>query len=91
MESEIDFSKGVRGKYAERVPVLEVYSSGLFHCSVCTNITDKEEILRRLNKEHPCGTDNGWMHSTDTHFAQGAPNPCPCHDHKDRMHYLMDA
>ncbi len=70
---------------------LEVYSSGLFHCSVCTDITDREEILKILNKQFPCGTDNGWMHSTDTHFAQGAPNPCPCDDQEDRMHYLMDA
>ncbi len=83
----VDFSNGVRGKYVE----LTVYSSGLFHCSVCTNITDKEEIVRRVNAEHPCGTDNGWMYSKDTKFANGAPMPSPCERGEGFMHYLMDA
>lgn len=89
--NEVDFSDGVRGKYVKKFGNLDVYTSGLFHCSVCTDITDKEEILIRLNAEHPCGTDNGWMHSKDSRFASGAPNPGPCELHEGRMHYLMDA
>ncbi|KKM03878.1 hypothetical protein LCGC14_1770030 [marine sediment metagenome] len=71
---------------------LEVYSAGIFHVSICTTITDRDEILKELNEQHPSGTDNGWTFSKDKTFHQGGPNPGPCEEGmKGAKHYLMNA
>ena len=68
----------------------EIYSTGLFHCSVCTNVKDQVKLLALINRIHPCGTDNGWTFSRDTQWAAGGAQPADCPDKPGFTHYLMD-
>jgi hypothetical protein len=76
---------------AEEKHRCEIYSTGLFHCSVCTNMKDKDKILTLVNEIHPCGTEPGWTFSRDTQWAAGGDQPAPCPDKPGFTHYLMDA
>ncbi len=54
------------------MPDVEVYSSGIFCCSVCApEEMSKEQVEQRVNKVHPCGTESGWTISEDKHFSDG--------------------
>jgi hypothetical protein len=67
------------------------YSVGPFYMSVCTD-EEPDAMLAEVNRIHPSGTDDGWQLSTDATFKNGAPNPCPCHDHPEtHKHYLLEA
>jgi hypothetical protein len=65
-----------------------VYSQGLFYSSVCVpkNITPEDIVAGMF----PAGTSRGWKVSEDPTFRQGKPNPCPCNQDPERLHYLMD-
>ncbi len=68
---------------------LEVYQSGLCHCSICTDIENIEEIERKVNQENPTGLSHGWEHSEEK-FVNGFDNPCPCEQKPEtHKHYLM--
>lgn len=69
-----------------------VYSMGPLSCSVCApNDMTPKEVEADVNLNNPSGTMNGWKISTDSHFRQGKPNPCPCdQDPENRRHFLMD-
>ena len=73
--------------------LLAVYSHGMFHLSICTNITDRVEIVRRVNEDTPAGTmESGlkWEISEEPTFKGGQPNPTICDEgREDFMHYLM--
>ena len=68
------------------------YSVGLLNASVCAdNSLTPEEVEKEFNKVYFCGTENGWKISSDTHFLQGQPNPCPCDQFPEtRKHYLFE-
>lgn len=69
---------------------LHIYASSMFSCSVCVPKTwTPEEVVKRVNAEHPCGTASGWVISKDEKFASGHSNPCKCG--ANRLHYLLDA
>lgn len=66
------------------------YAVGWLSASVCTSLP-RDELLARMNAEHPAGTEYGWQVSSDPTFRQGAPNPCPCHDHPEtHQHWLLE-
>ena len=69
--------------------MLEVYSSGLCYCSVCTDLIDPAEVAAETNRQNPTGLDRGWSISDDPTFANGQPNPCPCNHHEGRQHFLL--
>jgi hypothetical protein len=68
------------------------YSVGLLAASVCAdNSLTPQEVEDEFNRTNPAGTTNGWKLSEDTHFRQGATNPCPCDQHPEtRKHYLFE-
>ncbi len=66
----------------------EIYSSGLVHCSVCTD-APREEIETLVNEHNPTGLKHGWHFSDDKTFRGGQPNPAPCETHPNNKHYLM--
>lgn len=69
---------------------IEIYAKGPLSLSVCSPF-DPEETTRRVNVQHRCGTELGWMLSADPTFATGEPNPCPCEREPDtHMHYFYD-
>ena len=68
---------------------LEVYSNGIVHCSICTNIEGKAMIENMVNAKNPTGLRHGWKISEDKTFANGQPNPCPCGQREGYKHYLM--
>jgi hypothetical protein len=69
---------------------LEVYSNGIVHCSVCTTIKGRRELVRRVNAVNPTGTRHKWAISKDKTFRTGQPNPCQCDNDPARQHYLME-
>ena len=70
---------------------LEVYSTGIVHCSICTNIESVEEIERIVNLKNPTGISSYWRVSKNKNFRGGEPNPCPCDQKPDtHKHYLME-
>lgn len=73
--------------------IFDIIKTGLFYMSACTNMTDltPEEAESWANSCNPPGTQNGWMLSKDKTFATGQPHPCPCPDHKGRIHLLFEA
>lgn len=71
---------------------LEIYSTGIVHCSICTNIKSYREIERRVNIKNPAGISSGWKISESPTFKDGTPNPSPCNEGRaTHKHYLMHA
>jgi hypothetical protein len=69
---------------------LEIYSNGLVHCSVCTNVIDRKRIEELVNLKNPTGIASQWKISNDN-FKNGNSNPCPCENKpKTHKHYLME-
>ena len=72
---------------------LEVYSHGIVHLSVCTNIEDRDELVEYVNKDTPAGTPESelkWEISEEPTFKGGQPNPTICDEgREDFLHYLM--
>jgi hypothetical protein len=68
------------------------YSVGLLTASVCAdNNLTPEEVEKEFNRVSPSGTTAGWRISEDTHFREGATNPCPCDQNPTtRKHYLFN-
>lgn len=66
---------------------LDIYSSGLVYCSVCTDAPEKE-VAGLVNEHNPTGLDHGW-HIADEPFKDGTPNPSPCEQGSGRKHYLL--
>lgn len=70
-------------------PEFTAYAVGMVTASVCTSLPP-EEIPVRMNMLHPTGITSNWALAEETHFAQGAPNPCQCHDYPEtHKHYLL--
>lgn len=67
----------------------EVYAWGLVSTSVCTDLTDKEEIEDEVNRVHPTGIDSRWKISDEPTFRTGEPNGKVCEDNPTRHHYLL--
>ena len=69
---------------------MRVYAVGICAASVCVekDATPKE-IEREVNARHPTGV-TPWAMSEDATFKGGEPNPCPCPDEPDRVHYLLN-
>ena len=75
---------------AKSATKIDVYRVGLVHCSVCVpKDATREEIENYVNAQHPTGIELRWQISSDAKFSGGQPNPCPCNDHEERLHYLM--
>lgn len=71
------------------VPDFTVYALGIVHASVCTSLLP-EEVVAKINKEHPTGISSQRRLSAAETFASGTPNPCVCHDHPEtHKHYLL--
>jgi hypothetical protein len=69
---------------------LEVYSNGLVHCSVCTNIKDPRNIEMQTNIKNPTGISSSWKIDKEPNFHTGQTNPCPCENKPNtHKHYLM--
>ena len=69
---------------------LEVYSNGLVHCSLCTNIKSKKRVEQMVNLKNPTGISSPWRISKDN-FRSGESNPCPCERKPEtHKHYLME-
>lgn len=69
---------------------VDIYIAGALTLSVCSSLTP-EETLKRVNAEHPAGTELGWRMSKNEKFATGGPNPCLCERNPEtHKHYLMD-
>lgn len=68
-----------------------MYGHGLLHCSVCAPADmSLPDVEAAVNAQHPTGIESPWRKSDDSTFASGEPNPCPCSDGGDRLHWLMD-
>ena len=78
---------------------VEMYTVGIVHASVCApKDMPTDEILSQSNILHPVcpagykemtGCEpHGWAISEDG-FRTGEPNPCPCNDNPERLHYLL--
>lgn len=66
------------------------YSVGLMTASVCTSLPIGK-ATKRLNIEHPTGTDTEWKLSDDKTFAGDRPNPGPCERKPEtHVHYLFN-
>ena len=68
--------------------MLELYTSGLCYCSVCTDLVDRSEVEAETNRVNPTGLDRPWR-IADEPFATGENNPCPCNHHEGRRHFLL--
>jgi len=68
---------------------IEVYSSGLFCCSVCSKLM-AEETAQRLNQEFPSGVPGQWRLSEKKAFKGGEPMPFPCGKKEGFKHYLFE-
>jgi len=65
----------------------EVYSMGIVHASVCTNLP-KAEIAKYIGEHEPAGEKLAWEVS-DEDFQDGTPNGSDCPDTKGNKHWLM--
>jgi hypothetical protein len=69
-------------------PAFTAYAVGLCSASVCTSLPD-EEAAERLNAGHPTGISSRWEVAEEPTFADGTPNPQPCHDHPETHRHLL--
>jgi hypothetical protein len=75
---------------ANHASELVIYAEGLCYASVCTSLDD-EELDRRM-AARPATATRGWVRSTDSHFAGGQTNPCPCDQRPEtHRHVLFEA
>lgn len=66
-----------------------VYAEGLYLCSVCAPAGMSREVVEAVvNSQNPSGISSPWR-IADRQFRTGQPNPTPCDQHGDRMHYLL--
>lgn len=69
---------------------IDIYSSGLCHCSVCVpEEMPMDEAIAMVNQRNPTGINSQWQLSEDKEFADGDPNPKVCEADPTRRHYLM--
>lgn len=76
----------------ENKPLEEVviYSQGIVACSVCAPISmPVAEVEAQVNEMSPIGPTLQWHVSPDKTFLTGEPNPFPCPDNSNRLHYLL--
>lgn len=70
---------------------LVIYSNGVVHCSVCTNVKDKKRVEELVNQKNPTGISSHWKISENKTFATGESNPCRCDTKPEtHVHYLME-
>ncbi len=65
----------------------EVYSNGIVHCSVCTDLP-VEKVAAYANVHSPSGTRHGWE-VIEKRFHTGQTNPCPCDSTEGYIHVLL--
>lgn len=72
---------------------VHIYKRGAFALSVCAlKALSIEEVIEDVERQHPSGTERGWLLSEDTHFVDGNPNPCDCNERPaTRQHWLLEA
>ncbi len=64
-----------------------IVRAGICQAVVCTSMTDKAEITRRVNLECPSGTSHRWALAKR---GKGKKNPEPCAEGKGNFHYLYE-
>ena len=70
--------------------LVDIYRVGLVHCSVCApREMSAEEVVRRVNIQHPTGIVSQWKLDPSETFSSGKKNPCPCDRDSDKLHYLL--
>lgn len=70
---------------------VRVYAFGLCFASACVpKGMDRSTVEAVVNAlyPHPKESELRWA-IADEPFASGDPNPCPCNDSADRLHYLL--
>ena len=71
---------------------VQIYSHGPLCCSVCApKSMSPEDVARETNAQSECGTELGWVISSDTAFQDGTPIPAACEQDSTRQHWLLDA
>ncbi len=70
-----------------------MYAEGMFSASVCAPARmTPEQVVERVNRTHPSGTEAGWQVSDDKTFRTGQPMPAPCDKEPEtRRHWLLEA
>ena len=68
---------------------LEIYSNGILHCSVCTNIKSKSEIEKEVNLQNPTGIVSQWSIDKNNTFSDGKKNGVKCEKKSGFKHWLM--
>lgn len=76
---------------SENAPIVEqefvAYAVGLVCASACTSLDDEAATVR-MNFDNPTGIDSRWT-IADEPFADGTPNPSPCHDAPETRRHLL--
>jgi hypothetical protein len=69
---------------------INIYVSGLVHCSVCVpKHFTVEMIEEEVNLQNPTGISSKWKIDNSPKFSTGENNPCVCERDQNRKHYLM--
>jgi hypothetical protein len=67
------------------------YRVGLCMASVCApKSMPIEEVEAQVNADNPTGLDFPWRLCDDATFSGGQPNPCPCDQSPNRIHWLLN-
>jgi hypothetical protein len=71
----------------------EVTLRGALSTQICVHKEwTEKEILEFVNRENPCGTENGWQIRREGDKAlNGDPERQPCDSRKDFTHIMLDA
>jgi len=64
-----------------------IIRAGICYAIVCTDMTDKEAITAKINRDSPTGTSHPWTLCEDT---QEEKNPRPCSDTPGNFHYFFE-
>jgi hypothetical protein len=83
-------------------PRVTIYSEGPITLSVCApSEMSAADVLADVERQHPCGTENGWGVSADSWMtwdternekvATGRHGPIPCDQDPGRTHWLLTA
>ncbi len=65
------------------------YAVGLVFASVCAEEdVGKAQVESTTNRLYPTGV-GPWRISDESSFESGEPNPHPCEDNPQRLHWLL--
>ncbi len=64
--------------------------SSIVACVACApKKVPRKEVNELVNALNPTGIDSRWAITRKRKFPGGWPHPCPCDDHRGRVHYLL--